>query len=109
MKALSVKQPWASLIATGRKTVELRSWSTTHRGPLLICASRSPAYDDLPTGAALAIVEVVDCRPATLDDAGAACAVPPAGYFAWVLGSVIPLSVPFPVVGKCKFFNVALP
>lgn len=39
MKALSIRQPWAGLIALGIKTIELRSWSTSYRGPLLICAS----------------------------------------------------------------------
>lgn len=33
-KALSVKQPWAELILSGRKTVELRRWSAPYRGPL---------------------------------------------------------------------------
>ena len=40
MKALSLWQPWASLIATGAKTWETRSWPTAYRGPLLICASK---------------------------------------------------------------------
>lgn len=39
MKALSIWQPWASLIATGAKRYETRSWSTKYRGPLLICAA----------------------------------------------------------------------
>lgn len=39
MKALSIRQPWAQEIADGFKTLEFRSWSTTYRGPLLICAS----------------------------------------------------------------------
>ena len=32
--ALSVRQPWAELILTGRKTIELRTWTTSYRGPL---------------------------------------------------------------------------
>ena len=39
MKALSLLQPYASLIALGYKRYETRSWSTTYRGPLLIHAS----------------------------------------------------------------------
>ncbi|WP_374212343.1 ASCH domain-containing protein [Thiothrix subterranea] len=31
-----VRQPWASQIADGSKTVEIRSWHYTHRGDLLI-------------------------------------------------------------------------
>lgn len=36
MKALSIKEPWASLIVEGKKTIELRTWSTHYRGPILI-------------------------------------------------------------------------
>lgn len=39
MKALSVLQPWATLIALGAKCAETRSWSTSYRGPLAIYAS----------------------------------------------------------------------
>lgn len=39
IKALSLWQPWASLIALGAKKFETRSWDTAHCGPLLICAS----------------------------------------------------------------------
>lgn len=38
MKALTIRQPWASLIAHGVKTIETRSWSTKYRGPLAIHA-----------------------------------------------------------------------
>ena len=44
MKALSVKQPWASLIASGKKSLEIRTWRTDHRGPLLIVASRTGKF-----------------------------------------------------------------
>lgn len=36
MKALSIKDPWASLIVAGKKTIELRTWRTNYRGPILI-------------------------------------------------------------------------
>lgn len=38
MKAITIRQPWASLIAAGVKTIETRSWSTRYRGPLAIHA-----------------------------------------------------------------------
>ena len=41
MKALTVRQPWASLIAMGVKRLETRSWSTTYRGPLMIHAGKA--------------------------------------------------------------------
>lgn len=38
MRALTIRQPWASLIATGAKTIETRPWRTDYRGPVLIHA-----------------------------------------------------------------------
>ena len=39
MKALSIKEPYATLILDGVKRIETRSWKTNHRGDLLIHAS----------------------------------------------------------------------
>lgn len=39
MRALTLTQPWASLVAVGAKTIETRSWSTRYRGPLAIHAA----------------------------------------------------------------------
>lgn len=38
MKAITLHQPWASLIAYGLKEFETRSWTTPYRGPLAIHA-----------------------------------------------------------------------
>lgn len=40
MKALSLTQPWATLIAIGAKKVETRSWQTSHRGLIAIHAAK---------------------------------------------------------------------
>lgn len=40
MKAITIWQPWATLIAIGAKRYETRSWSTTYRGPLAIHAAK---------------------------------------------------------------------
>lgn len=40
--ALSVRQPWAALLAAGVKSVEVRTWRTTRRGRLLIHAGKLP-------------------------------------------------------------------
>lgn len=40
MKALSMTQPWAQLVAVSAKRVETRSWSTRYRGPLAIHAAK---------------------------------------------------------------------
>lgn len=58
MKALSLKQPWAELVASGRKTVELRNWNTAFRGEFLVHASKTPnkeameklGFKELPLG-----------------------------------------------------------
>jgi len=46
MKALSIIQPWASLIAVGAKRIETRSWGTGYRGPLVIHASKKFGPDE---------------------------------------------------------------
>jgi predicted transcriptional regulator len=40
-KCLSLRQPYAELIASGRKTIELRKWNTRFRGEFLIHASKA--------------------------------------------------------------------
>lgn len=109
MKALSVRQPWASMIASGEKTIEVRTWSTNYRGPLVICVSKSPRISQLPTGVALVVVDLVDCRPIVQADAAAACCdVDPDREFAWVLASPRVLSEPTPVSGRLGLFDIAI-
>jgi hypothetical protein len=43
MKALSIRQPWASLIVAGYKDIENRSWRTSYRGPVLIHSAQRVA------------------------------------------------------------------
>jgi len=47
MNAISLWEPWASLIMCGAKTIETRSWYTKYRGPLLVCAAKGglPIYE----------------------------------------------------------------
>ena len=40
MRALSLYQPWASLIALGLKKVETRSWGTAYRGDVAVHAAK---------------------------------------------------------------------
>src|SRR5205807_5247224 len=40
--ALSIKQPWAALVVAGRKTIEVRKWSTAIRGRIFIHAAQIP-------------------------------------------------------------------
>ncbi len=40
--AISLKQPWATLLVHGLKTIEVRRWSTPRRGRVLIHAAGVP-------------------------------------------------------------------
>ena len=71
MRAISLWQPWASLIADGRKSIETRHWPTAVRGPVAIHAAmkvdkeacREFGYDPktIPRGAVLCVVDFSDC------------------------------------------------
>jgi hypothetical protein len=94
MRIITIQRPWAGLITTGAKSVELRSWSTTYRGPLAIHAGAS--FDKRGSrhvetgkrGHVLCVVNLVDVRPATVADMPlAGIELDPAGLFAWVLAN----------------------
>lgn len=106
MKAISLKQPYANWVASGKKTIETRTWPTKHRGPLLIVSSKSPNIE--PAGYALAIVNVVDCRPMTKADNAAACIKLYPGAYAWILKDIRKIA-PFPVKGTLGVYNVDVP
>lgn len=104
MKAISIRQPYANQIASGRKTIEVRSWPTRHRGDILICVSASPKIE--PCGVALCIANLVDCRPMTRTDENPALSKLPAeGAWAWVLSDVR-LIAPFPVRGRLGIYEL---
>lgn len=94
MRVLSVRQPWASLIASGRKRLELRTWSTSYRGPVLILAGGAlwkGEHDwpiDGPRGVSLCIVDLVDVRQTTRADTRLACITPRAIDLAFVFENV---------------------
>jgi hypothetical protein len=119
MKALSVRQPHASRIARGIKTLEIRSWKTHYRGPLLICAAAraitrrertAHGIEDpagYPLGVALCIVQLVGCRPMTQADVAAACTNYEPGVYAWELINVQGVEA-FKVDGQLGLFTVIL-
>ena len=106
IKALSVRQPWASLIASGEKTIEVRSWPTNHRGPLLICATKLPR--EPPCGCMVALVDVASCRPMVKADEHTALSHYEPGQFAWILQNARPVPN-HPVSGKLRLFHCDLP
>lgn len=42
MRAITIRQPWASLLVLGYKQFETRSWKTSYRGPIAIHAGLMP-------------------------------------------------------------------
>ena len=70
---LSIRQPWVELVLQGRKTIEVRTWSTTHRGTLWLQAGKQIDEDacivhgisakGLPTMALVGRVTLMDCFP----------------------------------------------
>ncbi len=103
MKALSIKQPWANMIASGEKTIETRTWCTDYRGPLLIVSSKTPRIE--PAGYALAVAKLIDCRPMTKDDEEEACCEIYPSAHAWVLTNIRRID-PFPIRGKLGLYDV---
>ena len=116
-KALSVRQPWAELVARGDKTVEVRSWGTDYRGPLVICSAAAwhatgvRQHGELGArGVSVCVVDLVDVRPLTLRDGQATLGYDPEGdvergLLGWVLARPRRLP-PIPVKGKLSLFAV---
>ena len=120
MKALSVKQPWASLMITGTpdgrvKRGETRTWPTRHRGPLLIVSSKTEdkaamerfgfEKGSLPLGQAIGIVDIWDCQRMVKDDEKLALC--PLYSGAWIWRSKDPAEIkPFPVKGRLGIYEV---
>lgn len=101
MKAISLLQPWASLVAIGAKRNETRSWTAQYRGPIAIHASQKMAPNEraiclhprfrvalrhagiegpfqLPRGCVIAKATLVDCiRITDTPAARAGIAIPP--------------------------------
>jgi hypothetical protein len=126
--ALSLKQPWATLVAYGLKSIEIRRWSTERRGRIFVHASKTPdprpeAWAWLPdklkskteiTGGIVGVVEITGCVAYPDPLAFAADKMlhfndpnwfqPPMMY-GFLLAHAKP--VPFrPAIGNIKFFPV---
>jgi hypothetical protein len=135
MKAITLIQPWASLIALGEKQFETRSWATNYRGPIAIHAGRRtkqaetfiedlvedmpyPFYnyglyspDYFPFGAIVAIANLVDCyetkviRPHVSYQERDLGDWSP-GRFAWEMSVFKVLDEPIPMSGKQGLWEV---
>lgn len=124
MKAITIKQPWASLIVHGIKDIENRTWRTNFRGRVLIHAASSHGrkfsvnltdaqtkaafatiaketmFGNLPFGSIIGSVEIVDCvqnHPSIWAEKG---------VYNWVLANPIIYENPIEnVKGKLSFWD----
>lgn len=118
--AITIHQPWASLIMGQYKLVENRIWRTRYRGPLIIHAGLnkkllgdSAAYrldgydlpDPLPLGAVLGVVLLEDCT--LIDNLPPRWSGDPfaTGPYGWCLSGVTPLPEPLKYTGKQTLFS----
>ena len=125
MKALSMTQPWASLVALEEKRIETRSWKTPYRGPLAIHAAKTypgwakewckePAFakalgnccPELYRGSIVCVTSLLDCvRTEDIRDKLEPKEIAFGDYgmarWAWILGPVVKRfgSVEFPATG----------
>jgi hypothetical protein len=71
--AISIRQPWAELILRGKKTIEVRSWDTAHRGILYLHTGKIPdgykaldlGLQDVFRGGYVGIIELAAIVPFT--------------------------------------------
>jgi hypothetical protein len=132
MRALTLTQPWATLVVIGAKRVETRSWRTAGRGPLAIHAAKgfpraardlceaAPFCDalgglsagDLPRGMLLGTVEVLGCVPTDgpeaelLDERERAFGDYSPGRWAWLLSGHRAFDEPVPMSGALGIWRV---
>jgi hypothetical protein len=106
MRALTIRQPWASLIVRGDKDVENRSWTTRYRGVFAIHAGQRfdrdvqpwqhsivATIDAFPRGAIVGVVDLMD----VVRDSSSRWAEP--ACFHWVLANPRPIE-PIPMRGR---------
>lgn len=132
MKALTISQPWANMIADGEKFVENRCWPVSYRGPIAIHAGFGTQYltkrelQAYPTGAIIAVANLVACveysrfvgmlafRGEPINDRSSLRWKDvmdhryTEGPYCWVLDSIRKLSKPIMVKGKQGLWNPSL-
>lgn len=132
MKAISLWQPWASLWCSGCKVHETRHWPTSYRGWLAVHAAKKIVFDhgsrmndildgefgghwglDLPRGAMIGIVKIVDCVPtqslfksAAAGDDDLECGDFSVGRWAWRTDDRKTFVTPIPYRGMQSMFTI---
>jgi len=124
MKVVSIREPYASLIKDGIKTIETRSWRTKYRGPIYIhsCMSKQQIKEEvgklikseLKYGYILCKAELVDCiymdeefieKEKIRDYNNFICGRYEVGRYAWVLSNVEILDEPIKIKGQLGLWN----
>ena len=122
IKALTIRQPFPELILRRRKHVEIRSWRTHYRGPLLIHAGMrinsgfarelglNP--EELTTSAFVGVAVLSDVRPYTREDSKLLKKKRAGGgwyphLFSWVLTKPRRISPPIKAKGRLGLFGVS--
>ncbi|MEK6885549.1 MAG: ASCH domain-containing protein [Nanoarchaeota archaeon] len=121
MKALSLKQPFAELVVSGRKTIELRKWRTNFRGEFLVHASKNPDMtamerfgfkeDSLPLGFIVGKAKLIDVKDYNKNkeefekDSNKHLASSEWGNFGFILDNLTKLQKPISAKGALNFWN----
>jgi hypothetical protein len=105
-KAISLKQPWANLVASGKKTVETRKWKTDYRGELVICSSKNPNI--YPAGYAICIAELYQVEPMKKEHEKKACVKVYPRANSWFLRNIRPIKPIIPVKGSLGIFDLKI-
>jgi hypothetical protein len=117
--ALSVRQPWAELIVSGRKSIEVRSWPTVYRGRIWIHApqrsypeeERAFGLVDLPKGQFVGSVNLCATVRFDLDrwelwrDKHLNHGEYEPGQYAWILNAPNRFKHPVPGRGQLNLFH----
>jgi hypothetical protein len=118
MKAITIHQPYAELIASGAKRVENRTWQTHYRGEIAIHAAKKgrgarSEERELPHRAIVAVAEIVACvhiddvrRCSVGEYAWLADHEHATGPWCWVLVNVRRLTKPVECPGRQSLWNV---
>ncbi len=122
MKALTIKEPWASLIISNYKTYEFRSWKTNYRGKILIHAGLSLEKNELKyfedynlnyqCGNIIGEATITDCILVTkefnqklLDINNKVYKNNHENLYAWKLENIVKYENPIPIKGKLGLWN----
>jgi len=101
------------MVISGKKTIELRTWGTYHRGPLAIHASskKCAVRPDLPTGVLLGVVDLDDVVESRPKHAKGACvrSLKAGECQCWMLSNPRALAKPVPAKGCAAIFYSDVP